>query len=65
MFGYLSQSIKFLASRKLVEYEILMEDLFIESIDNVSTAIMKFVFRRRFEYHVANTFLQVNFIMII
>ena len=48
------------ASRKLVEYEILAERLQIISLNNVSHAVMKFVFRRRSEYHVANTFLQVR-----
>ena len=47
------------ASRTLVEYEIQMEDLQISSENNISKAELKFVFRRRMEFHVANTFLQV------
>ena len=48
------------ASRTLVEYEIQMEALQIVSENNISKAELKFVFRRRMEFHVANTFLQVN-----
>ena len=45
-------------SRTLVEYEIQMEHLQISSENNISKAELKFVFRRRMEFHVANTFLQ-------
>jgi hypothetical protein len=47
------------ASRTLVEYEIQKEDLQIASVNNISQAKLKFVFRRRMEYHVTNTFMQV------
>lgn len=53
-----SKGIEFLASRKLVEYEIQMEALQFKSVKNISQAIVKFVFRRRMEFHVTNTFLQ-------
>ena len=43
----------------LEEYEIQMEDLQIKTVNNISQAIVKFVFRRRIEYHVTKTFLQV------
>ena len=46
--------------RLLVEYEIAAEDFQIKSIKNVSHAISKFVFKRRVEYHITNTFFQVN-----
>ena len=42
-----------------MEYEIQTEALKILSINNISVASLKFVFRRRMEYHVTNTFLQV------
>ena len=48
------------ASRFLVEYEIQMEALQISSRNNISRAELKFVFRRRMEFHVANTFLQAR-----
>ena len=48
------------ASRTLVEYEIQMEHLQISSENNISKAELKFVFRRRMEFHVGNTFLQVR-----
>ena len=51
--------VEFLASRLLVEYEIQKEILQIGSKNNISRAHLKFVFRRRMEYHVTNTFLQV------
>ena len=49
----------------LEEYEIQMEALQIKSFNNISQAIVKFVFRRRIEYHVTKTFLQVNILMLI
>ncbi len=52
--------VEFLASRTLVEYEIQQEDLEISSKNNISRASLKFVFRRRMEYHVTNTFMQVT-----
>ena len=50
----------YLGPRMLEEYEIQMEDLQIKSVNNISQAIVKFVFRRRIEYHVTKTFLQVG-----
>ena len=53
-----------IASRNLVEYEIQTEKLKIRSAQNISIASLTFVFRRRMEYHVTNTFLQVTFLVI-
>lgn len=50
--------IEFLSSRKLVEYEIQMEALTFQSVNNISQGVVKFVFRRNMEFHVTNTFLQ-------
>ena len=50
--------IEFLSSRNLVEYQIQMEALQFKSVNNISQGIVKFVFRRRMEFHVTNTFLQ-------
>ena len=47
-------------SRILVEYIIQKEELQTTSVNNFSRANVKFVFRRRMEYHVTNTFLQVS-----
>ena len=47
------------ASKMLEEYEILKEVLEITSIRNISHASVKIVFRRRIEYHITNTLLQV------
>ena len=52
--------VEFLSSRTLVEYEIQTETLQVESINNVSVAMVKIVFRRQMMYYVASTFLQVN-----
>ena len=52
-------------SRMLEEYEILNENLEITSIRNTSHATVKIVFRRRIEYHIKKTFLQVFFNVII
>ena len=46
-------------SRVLEKYIILKEIIQISSIGNMSHASVKFVFRRRIEYHVTKTFLQV------
>ena len=57
--------INYLGPRMLEEYEIQMEALQIKSFNNISQAIVKFVFRRRIEYHVTKTFLQVNILVFI
>ena len=43
----------------LEEYVILKEILEITSIKNTSHASVKIVFRRRIQYHITNTLLQV------
>lgn len=48
----------YLGSRKLVEYEVQLEAFETTSVNNISQAVVKIVFRRRMEYHVTNTFLQ-------
>ncbi len=40
-----------------------MEKLYITSVNNISRAMARVVFRRRMEFHVTNTFLQ-TFILI-
>ena len=47
-----------IGGRELVEYEIQLEAFETLSVDGVSSAVVKIVFRRRMEYHVTNTFLQ-------
>ena len=49
-----------IAPRLLVEYEILKEVMQTKSYNNVSRAFIKVVFRRRLQYHITNTFLQVT-----
>lgn len=46
-----------------MEYEIQLEELGITSVNRISRAVAKIVFRRRMEFHVTNTFLQ-TFILI-
>ena len=46
-------------SRLLEEYEIIKEVLHITSVQNISHALVKFAFRRRIEYHLTSTFMQV------
>lgn len=48
-------------SKMLVEYEIIGENLTVTSENNVSTATFSFLFKRRMEYHLANTFFEVLF----
>lgn len=47
----------------MVEYEIQAEKLQIDSVNETSVASVMFVFRRRMEFHVTNTFLQ-TFILV-
>ena len=47
-----------LGGRQLVEYEIQLEALHIETVNRISRAVVKIVFRRNMQFHVANTFLQ-------
>ena len=52
--------IAFTGKRQMVEYEVLTEVLKIKSDkNNFSVASLQFVFRRKMEYHVSNTFVQV------
>ena len=53
--------IEILCSRFLVEYEVQVSKLVIGSDKNISMATAKFFLRRRMEYHVTSTFLQVHF----
>lgn len=46
-----------------MEYEIQKEALELKSVNGISRAVVKIVFRRRMEFHVTNTFLQ-TFILI-
>ncbi len=50
----------------LVEYDIQLQDFTtgIDVRDNVSQAIVKIVFRRRFEYHVFGTFIQTGILIL-
>ena len=48
--------------RTLTEYNIELEEMRVTSSNNISRAIVKFVFRRNMEYHVTNSLLQM-FIM--
>ena len=50
---------KILGPRTLQEYEIQKEVLETKSINNVGHTSIKFVFRRRIEYHITKTFVQV------
>ena len=56
------KGVELLGQRKLLEYEIQSEEMQVYSRNNISRAVIKFVFRRRMEYHVASTFLQVTLI---
>ena len=47
-----------------MEYEIKKEHLTVSSVNNASRAHLEFVFTRRMEYHVTNTFLQVGNILL-
>jgi hypothetical protein len=55
--------VELIGVHELMEYEIQMEVLHIETVDQTSRAVVKIVFRRNMEFHVTNTFLQ-TFILI-
>ena len=57
------EGVSFLASRFLVEYEIQAEALEVKSKNSTSVATVKIVFRRKVQYYVASTFLQVVHIL--
>ena len=46
--------------KSLVEYEIEKAVLNITTVHDKSRAYVRIVFRRKFEYHITNTFLQVH-----
>ncbi len=48
-----------------MEYEIQMEALEMISVNNISRAEVKIVFRRRMEFHVTNTFLQTLILILV
>ena len=48
----------------MVEYTIEKAALQVNSVNNVSRAYVKFVFKRRIEYHITNTITQ-TFILVI
>ena len=49
--------------RELVEYEIQLEALHTETVNHISRAIVKIVFRRNMMFHVTNTFLQTGLLV--
>lgn len=56
--------IEFLGEKDLVEYEIQLERFSTRSIKNTSQAVVKIVFRRKFEYHVFSTFIQTGILVL-
>ena len=54
----INKVIYFPGGRELVEYEIQLEALHIETVNRISRAVVKIVFRRNMQFHVTNTFLQ-------
>ena len=52
------QGVEFLGDRQLLEYEILQEAAVTTSQHGISQLEIVIVFRRRIEFHLANTFLQ-------
>ena len=55
--------IPLIGGRELVEYSIQLEALDLMSVNQISRAAVKIVFRRKMEFHVTNTFLQ-TFILV-
>ena len=51
--------------KTLLEYTIEKEVLYTLSHKNISRAIVKFVFQRRIEYHIANTISQTFILLIV
>ena len=48
-----------------MEYDLQKEDIEIETVNNISRAVVKIVFRRRIIYHLTNTFLQTLLLSLI
>ena len=49
-----------LVPRKVLEYEVAYETIETKTFSNFSGAVMSFVFKRRIEYQITNSFLQVS-----
>ena len=50
-----------LVPRRLLEYEVAYETIQTKTFGNFSGAVMTFVFKRRIEYQVTNSFFQVGY----
>ena len=52
----------FEGKRRMDEFNLIWEQMYVDVKEqNISTSIVQFALKRRIEYHVANTFLQVKF----
>lgn len=61
----LHRAFYFPGPRKLVEYEIQLEALHIETVNRTSRAVVMIVFRRNMIFHVTNTFLQTFMLVLV
>ena len=60
-------AVMYMDKRALIEYTVVMEEMFICTISNVniSYAQVDIMFERKFEYHLSNTFLQTLLLLVI
>ena len=56
-----------MGKRHLIEYEVVKEEMVICTIEgvNISYAQIDIMFKRKFEYHISNTFLSTMLLIII
>ena len=59
--------VNYMGERHLIEYEVVKEEMIICTIEgvNISYAQIDIMFKRKFEYHISNTFLSTMLLIII
>ena len=59
--------VNYMGKRHLIDYEVVKEEMVICTIDgvNISYAQIDIMFKRKFEYHISNTFLSTMLLIII
>ena len=59
--------VNYMGKRQLIEYQIVKEEMIICTLEglNMSYAQVDIMFKRKFEYHISNTFLQTLLLLVI
>ena len=59
--------VNYMGKRQLIEYQVVKEEMIICTVEgiNMSYAQVDIMFKRKFEYHISNTFLQTLLLLVI